>query len=290
MAARRRVEAGKQLQRHGAGAAGAGERGHAHRQAAVVDLEPALPNERLVLRQVFLGEDATVGANVGHDGLRHVAPVEGVRPVFADGGQHLGQVGLPEPHAVAHVAAGQHVVAGHEHAPQLWVHEQLASAASKGEEQVPVGREAVAGDARRGRHHLAQRKAAESPVRLAQPGDRTGHGDGQVTLEVGVVLDAGPAEIADVCLARQLVQIGLCRERAAHREADYTATTVDLVVEVTAPAYAAGHRLHHADREARGDRGVHGVAASLEHPHARLGREPVLGGNHALGGLGLFLA
>ena len=46
-------------------------------------------------------------------------------------------------------------------------------------------------------------------------------------------------------------------------------------------AGAAQVRLHHLQRERRGDACIEGIAAPLQHAHAHRGADPVRGGHHA---------
>ena len=141
-----------------------------------------------------------------------------------------------------------------------------------------------------GREHLAQRQPAEQPVRLAQPRDRAGRRDRTRSVEVLVIDDAGPAEVADRRLAGQFVHVGAGVERPAHREAHDATLIADLVNEVAAPADAAGLRLDDADGEAGRNRRVDRVAAALQHLQTGARGVDVLRRDHTARGARLALA
>ena len=206
--------------------------------------------------------------------------VEGGSAFPADGLKDVGQVGLAQVGLGGEVAGGQ-PAAGYEDAPQFVVLEELVGHHAERVYAVPAGGVSVAGERHGGRDYFGQGELAQPRVRLAQAGDGAGDGYGPESFEVLIVDDAGPAEVADGGLAGELVHIGRGVEGALHREADDAAAVAELIDHVSAAADAAGPGFDDADGEAGGDRGVNGVAAHLEHPHARLGGVNVLRGDHS---------
>ena len=220
---------------------------------------------RFVAGEILCVDEAAVGLHVGGELLRDAALVERGAAFRTDFAQRGRKISLHDP--LAHLErpiAVEPDAPGRGHFP-----EHLAVAAQRGGQRLRHG-EAAFGERRRGRHDVAQRLG---PVRLGgkfEGPDGSGHADRQHAL-------AGKAALSFVEVD------GGCHGGEASAVDELHFARLGQVDEDEHVAAKTGHLgFDQALGRPRGERGVDGVAAGLQHPHADLGSERVSRRDHAV--------
>ncbi len=221
--------------------------------------------ERLHGGQVGFGDDAAVGGHAGHQRLGHRAGVEAGRPLGGDGAQRSGEVGVG--HDVAHLQ--RRAVAE----PDLGRRRKLAEllpAAVETASQALGDRISVLGHLDGRGQHLGHRLGAVLLQRQRRAAHRAGHGNrepavGGHAAMAGVVVDGGGFG-REAGAVDELHLLGLGQvDEGEHVRTQAGHAWLDLALD--------GPRRH---------RGIHGVAAGLEHAHAHFGRQRMPRRHHAL--------
>ncbi len=222
------------------------------------------------------------------NGLRDLAPIEGVRPVAGDELQASREVGIGR--AIAFFHSGRRPVertaVSQIDAAGLTGRRELLDLPRRRERLVPVRDESVTRKLDRRLDRVAKRQGPVSFESEREPGHRSGHGRRQPSALVRRALDVGPGKEA----TRDP------RRRAKHRRVRaHRRTAVEVERDGLAPpGHVHEHRAGPGDRGHEGlddrhgergrHRGVDRVAATLENPRAHARSDRVLRGHHAVRG------
>ncbi|MEY4006294.1 MAG: hypothetical protein RLZZ221_2390, partial [Verrucomicrobiota bacterium] len=154
-----------------------------------------------------------------------------------------------------------------------------------------VGRrdEAALGQPDRRCHDVGEREAAEALERRAPAQQRARHRDGE---RAHGVLAALRLAVVRQLVRDRLVHVGARRAGRGAQPVEHDMGAVgEADMRDAAAQHADHHRLHHGQREERGDRGVDGVATGEQHLRAGSRGERMVGDDHAARpGRGLLLA
>ena len=233
-------------------------------------------DERSIGLEVVGGHDPAGGLHGGRDLLRDRALVERARAVCANRFQRVGEVALHERVA----GAERFAVRLEENLRRRRPARHARAGARQQVGGVVLDREAVAGERDRGRDQLGEREAAGAVAAVGQreARHRARHADAergkarQLRIGVALLVEEHGARrrrrrglaVVDGDLAKLALGVG---------EMDH---------HVAAAADVAGARIGHRHGEAGGDRGVHRVAAALEHIDADARGARLLRHHHAV--------
>ncbi len=224
----------------------------------------------LVVPQVVRGDQAAVRARLGDDGRPDGAVVERLRAVAADQLQAAGQVGVAQD-----VARVGNTAIVEEDLARALPGAEVGVLRREGARQRLAHREALACQ-RDGRCH--QRGALHRAVvieRVGEPGHGARHADGGLR-EQRLLGD-------DVAVGiEEHVAGGVCRRGLAEVDGGVLARLAIVQDHEAAAADVAGVGQRDRQREAHGDRGVHGVAAAPQHVHADVGGQRARRAHHAV--------
>ena len=225
-------------------------------------------------------------AHVCHQRAGDVAPIEAVCAIFGDLAQRcrkralvqvlLGQRGPFARQRPLPVIEKQFCGVG--------IARQRARVCTGQQRCIKVDDQTILGELGGRRHEVAPGQASEQAVRQIHARHHAGHGNRSCAEDVAVIDDRRPWE--QVGRFTQAAQGVIGRVELARRTAtevdDLGAALLRAVEHHGAARGGAAHPgLHHADGERRGDCGIHGIAAGLEHCGADLGRTLVLRRDHA---------
>ena len=221
-----------------------------------------------VLLQVTQRDQAANRFAVARDLLGNPALVKCLRPFLADGTIDLGQV------AIRHALAFPRRLAVFEKCPagsRRFAENRFSGFPIAGDDL--RHRKAVPRVANRRRERLRQRQFAETIVQRLPAGDAARHRPTERPLERDAVVPALADELARNAKRRPAAGVQAVKLPRLGVPHDGKQIAAD----------AAAHRLHHAEGGVGCDRGVDGIAASLEHLDPGLRSKCVARGDHAAG-------
>jgi hypothetical protein len=244
------------------------------------DLEAAIaaadgrPLDRLVAREIIERDDATRAAHVVRHRRAKVATVEHAGALRRDQTQrgrvlrHRDQITGLDGRA-----------AGQEGARGLGKARQVGRALPHRLHQIWRGAEAALRVADRGLHHGLEIEAAEPSDGLGPGHQRAGHAHREQADEVDVALHS---QIVGPGVGDRHVHVGARGRRRGGVVVDDEVPAVGQPQVGHARAEDAHHhRLHHGQREERGDGRVHRIAARREHLGPRCRAERMIADHHA---------